>query len=169
MGIAMAIAGGVMNFMGTMMGASAQASQSRYAAAVARNNAIIAEQNAIRSISVGESQAAAKGLEGASLLGKQKVAQAASGIDVGVGTAVSARQSTAELGRLDQLMIMNDAQQRAYNFRAQKMNYEAEAQLRDMQASYAQKAGIIGGIGTLIGTASSVSDKWMGYQRAGIY
>ena len=167
MGIALGILGAVTSFAGTIMGAMGQSGMASYQAQVARNNAIIAEQNAVYAIQVGETKGQQQGFKTGALLGRQKAVQAASGVDVGTGSALEARKSSAELGRLDQLTIINEAQGRASQFRAQKMQFEAEAGLKDLQASYLKTAGILGGAGTLIGGIGGISDKWMSYKRSG--
>lgn len=155
-----------------MMGASAQASaasaQANYQAAVARNNAIIAEQNAQQSINVGEANAEKQGTKTAATVGSIKAAQAANGIDVNSGSPLDVRTSQEQLGRLDTLTIMNDAMQKAYNFRAQKNNFLAEADLQSMKSSYAQQAGGLNVASSLVGGISSFSSKWNNYQMAGL-
>lgn len=155
-----------------MMGAQAQAesaaAMANYQAQVARNNATIAEQNAQQSIAVGQRNAEDQSYKTAATVGSIKAAQAANGIDVNSGSPLDVRTSQTDLGRLDALTIINDAQQKAYDYRAQKTNFLAEADLQSAKASYAQEAGSIGMLSSLVGGISSFSNKWSNYQMSGI-
>jgi hypothetical protein len=158
----------LMKGFGSIIGGRAQGASASYASQVARNNAIVAEQNAQYAITVGEGQAVQQGMKTGALIGTQKAKQGASGVDVNMGSPAAVRESTAELGRFDELTILSNAMQKAHAFRTQAMNFEAEAGLHSQRASYARTAGMIEGFSSLIGGASSVSDKWLHYQRVGV-
>lgn len=135
--------------------ASGQASQAaaNYRAQVARNNAIYAQQK-------GEVEAQTQGMKTGAMLGKQGAAFGASGLDVNTGSHIDVQASTAEMGRLDELTILNNAANRA-------LGLQTEASLEEASGKAASREGMLKGFGSLIGTASSVSDKWLGYQQRG--
>ena len=142
-------------------GMASQAS-GNYQAQVARNNVIIAEQNARFELEKGNVQAENQNYKTRALLGTQKAAQGASGIDVNSGSPLDVRTSAVELGHLDALTILNNASARAAGLRATGSNFTAEAGLDTMKASNAMSSSLIGG-------ASSLSDKWLGYQQRGTF
>lgn len=163
------VASGVAGAAGAQQTAKANAASAQYRAAVARNNAQIAQINAKMSVEAGEAKSTEQSFRTAGLLGQQKVAQAASGLDVNVGTPVDVRASTAELGRLDQLTILHNAAKEAWGYENQANNFMAEAGLQDMTARNAKKAGDISAFTSLLGGATSFTDKWMSYSSRGVF
>lgn len=161
-----AAAGGV-GAMGAASKADAESSMYSYKAGVARNNAIIAERNAVAATEAGTAKAQSNDMRTRATLGGQVVAQAANGLDVGSGTNVAIRDSAKDLGHLDTLTILNNAAKNAAGFRAQGMNFTAEGLLDDSAAKNAQTAGEYSVATSLLGGASSVSSKWLGYQQSG--
>lgn len=157
-----------MGAIGAANTASANQQSAYYKAAVARNNKIIAERNAEAAIGAGASQGLSNDLKTGQRLGDTLAVQSASGIDVGSGTASDVRQSVADLGRLDTLTIINNAQRSAAGYKAQASNFESDARLYRMTGDNAETAGQYGIASSLIGGASSFSDKWMGYRRSGV-
>ena len=158
---------GIMGAMGASSAASASASMSEYKAGVARNNAIIAERNAVAATDAGNVKAETNDMKTKAMIGGQITAQAANGLDVGSGTNVNIQQSAKDLGRLDTLTILNNAAKNAAGFRAQGMNFTAEGLLDDSAAKNAETAGEYSVATSLLGGASSVGSKWLGYQQSG--
>ena len=177
------VAGGVIGAKGAANAAAGKvaqdqsmAAQAAYASAVARNNAIIATRNAEHAGMVGEQRAEIQSLKTAQTIGEQRATFAAHGIDVGSGTPIDVRSSTAELGKLDVLTIINDAATKAAGYRAQATNFESDAQLGllkqsgyETAAKYDETSGDYAVAGSLIGSASSFSDKWLGYKQKGVF
>jgi hypothetical protein len=148
--------------------AQANAQAATYQAQVAANNQKIAQQNAQFSLASGRQQAQIQDIKTGQNLGQIKAAQAASGLDVNTGSNLDVQQSAAEIGRLDTLTIMNNAMKQSGGFLAQGQQFTAESQLDTMKASAAQTAGSIGVASSILGGASSFSDKWLGYQQKGV-
>lgn len=163
---ASAVGAGV-SAMGASTTADANAASYNYKAQVAKNNSIIAQRNADAAIDAGGVQAQVQDLKTRNLVGTQLVTQAASGLDVGSGTAVDLRKSAEDIGHLDTLTILNNAAKNAAGFKAQGMNFEAEAGLDTASAANARTAGKYSIATSLLGGASSFSDKWIGYQQKG--
>lgn len=161
---ASAIIGGI----GAYTSGQAGAASASYQSQVAKNNAIIAEQNAQFELQKGQVEAENQNYKTRGLVGQQKAAQGASGIDVNSGSALDVRKSAVELGHLDALTLLNNAGAKAAGFRAQGSNYTAEAGLDTMKASASKTAGTIGAFSSLISGASSFSDKWATYSQKGI-
>lgn len=162
-------AGAGISAYGSMMKGQAESSAARYQAAIAQNNATIALTHAQRQRDIGDLEVMAQGLKSSALIGKQTTIQAANGLDVAVGSPVDVRASTAELGRLDELTLAHRAASAAYGSEVQATNYMNEAVLKTKAAKNAETAGEIGALSSLVGGASSVSDKWMSFNSRGIF
>ncbi len=152
------------------------AAQAAYQSAVARNNAIIATRNAEHVGMVGYQRAEIQSMKTAQTVGEQRATFAAHGVDVNSGSPLDVRASTTELGKLDIMTIINDASSKAAGYRAQATNFESDAQLGLLKqsgyqtaAKYDETAGDYAVAGSLIGGASSFSDKWLGYQQKGVF
>lgn len=152
--IASSIAAGVVGAAGAVMQGQAAANAANYRAAVA-------QQQAKRAREVGERQAQAQAMKTASTLGQQTAAQAGSGVAVNVGSPVDIRSSAATLGRLDEQTIRSTAADREWG-------YQTEASLQRFAADNAETAGYLGAGTSILGAASSVSDKWLSYRRFGV-
>lgn len=163
------LAGSGISAMGAASSADANAAAYTYKSQVAANNALIAEANAKAALSAGGSQAQTNDLKTRNVVGTQLVTQAANGLDVGSGTNVNLRQSTLDLGHLDTATIIYNAGRKAAGYKAQASNFTAESQLDKMSAANAETEGEFKVASSLIGGASSVSDKWLSYSRAGVY
>jgi hypothetical protein len=166
--MAAGIGGSILGAVGAHNEGQAAKDQARYKAAVANNNAILAERSAQMATEVGDIRASNESLHTAATIGSIKAAQAASGLDVNVGTTVDVRESAADLGRLDALTIRYAGQKDAYNARTQADSYRAQAGLDLMAGKTAAAAGDLKAFTSILGGASSVGDKWMSYQRAGV-
>lgn len=171
MGIeALALMGGqaVAGAVGQYSKSQAESSMYDYKAGVARNNAIIAERNAVAATDAGNVAGASNDMKTKTLIGTQQTAQAANGLDVGSGTNVNIQQSAKDLGHLDTLTILNNAAKNSAGFRAQGMNFTAESLLDTSAAENAKTSGALSVATSLLGSASSFSNKWLSYQQAGV-
>src|SRR5205823_6287127 len=123
--------------IGTGQKADAESASYNSKAQVAANNAKIAKMNADQATFAGGVAAESNDLKTKNLVATQLVTQAASGLDVGSGTAVNLRESAASLGHLDTLTILNNASKNAQGFKAQGMNFQAESGLYKASAENA--------------------------------
>jgi hypothetical protein len=158
---------GGLGFMGAMSTASANKASANYQAQVARNNQIIADQNASYAGAAGGVRAQTSDLKNRSEQGSIAATQGASGIDLASGSLAEVRDSAAQIGRLDTETIYNNALQTARGYEAQAANYGASAGLYESQAKGAGSAGLLSGFSSLISGASSFGDKWARYQTSG--
>ena len=134
-----------------IVGGIAGSNNASYQAQVARNNAVIANQNADYSRKAGQVQAQESGLKAAARAGAIKAAQASNGINVNTGSNVDVQVGDREKGLLDTQTVLHKADLQAYGYRTQATNYEAEARLRDRQADQAMAGGFLGAAGSLAG------------------
>lgn len=160
-------AGGLAGAVGQIQAGQAQAAADKYNATMARQNANVAKENATIAGQSGEAQAAIQQQKTRALVGSTKANQAASGIDVNTGSAVSVRTSEAELGGLDALTIRSNAAREAYGYRVQETNYKAQGELDEFAAKNAQEAGWVGGVSTLLGAAGTAGSNFAKYQLTG--
>ncbi len=181
--LATTVAGGVIGAMGASNAAAGRvaqdqsmAAQAAYQSAVARNNAIIATRNAEHVGMVGYQRAEIQSMKTAQTVGEQRATFAAHGVDANSGSPLDVRASTTELGKLDIMTIINDASNKAAGYRAQATNFESDAELGLLKqsgyltaAKYDEKGGEYAVAGSLIGGASSFSDKWLGYSQKGVF
>jgi hypothetical protein len=133
----------------------------QYNAAVARNNQTIAKQNAGIALEQGNAAEENQRLKTGAMVANADVQQAASGINPNTGSPLNVRSSAAEMGELDALTIRYNAQMKARDYMQQAGNYGAQASLDQSLAGWSVANSILGG-------ASSVSDKWLKYQQSGV-
>jgi|SRR5882724_2249626 len=155
--------------IGAGQSADAAAASANYKAQVASNNAKIAKMNADQATFSGQVAAESNDLKTKNLVATQVVTEASHGLDVGSGTNVNLRESAEALGHLDTLTILSNAAKNTQGFKAQGMNFEAESGLYKATAQNAETAGEINITKSLLGGASSFSDKWAGYSAKGVF
>lgn len=154
------LAGGLLKASGEADAGSAKSAEYTYRAGLARRNAQINRQNSDYALEAGDLNAERSGLTTGFTIGKQRVAQASNGFDVNTGTAADVRESTRDIGVIDQNTIRTNAGRQALSFRNTASGLDAEANLDMMAAANAKKAGQTSALATLIGTAGSVASKW---------
>jgi hypothetical protein len=162
------VIGGAVNMFGQMQQAKAQEGAANYQAQVARNNQTIAEQNAAYSRQAGAVEAEQQSQRTAKLVGAEIAGQGASGIDPTTGSPAEVVRGTREMGRLDTLNLVQNAELRARGFNIEASNQGANAGLLTQQASNAQTAGMFGAAGSLLTAGSSVADKWLKFKNTGV-
>ena len=154
---------------GRLQEGNAVKKQAAYQAAVARNNAILAERAAQDAEQRGSLEAQRLALQARQLSGRQRAALAANGVLVDTGSALDVVEDTSAMGKLDQLTARRNAAREASNYRAQGMNFEASAQLAESRGSSARRASYIEGLSTFSTGVGSVSDKWYRFNRQGAF
>lgn len=168
-GMGASVLGGAVNTAGALWGGQAKSNMYKYQAGVARINANIARKNAEYSRYMGEHEAQRVGMKGRFEQGQTKVAQSSRGLDVNSGSAEALRDSQGELSRHDQTVTRATAARRAYGFDVEATNKEAEARMAETSADNAKTASYFEAAGSILGTASSVSSKWLDASRLGIF
>ena len=156
------VAGAGISAYGALYQGAAAKESASYQAAVAANNAVIANQNAQYAVAAGQQQAEAVSLKGAAQQGKVKAALAANNIDVSTGSAKNVQVSQAETNQLDTETVLNNAELQAYGYRVEATGYTAESGLLTTQAEEAPVGAALSAGGGLLANASSVGLKWGG-------
>lgn len=161
------LAGGALQAVGSITGGIASSNAANYQAAIARNNAIIANQSATYAEKAGLAAAENQSRKGAQRLAKIKTSQAAAGVDISSESAADVQAGQRMTDQLDTETVLNNAELRAYGYRAQAENFESEAQLSEMKGEQAKTAGYLGAAGSLLSSASSLGGKWNGFNFGG--
>ena len=169
------VGGSIMNAMAQQRAAGYQAQVARNNAQIARNNQITAENNARATEAAGAARADQEAMQTRELIGRQRAAAAASGLDIGSGTPVDITSSTAGLGMLSGLNIRDETNRRAAALRQQGANYGAQAGAFDTSAAAAEGAGgsaMLGGILEAAGGAARGATRTAGllaeFRRTGV-
>jgi hypothetical protein len=167
---AASIAGAGVAAYGAHESAVANQRAMQYQAAVAMNDQTIADQYATAEIQKGQVLEQEKRQETAQREGMIRAAAGGAGLDPNASNSSPLRlqSDTAMLGEQDALTIRNNAQRAAYGYQVQGLNYASQAQLDEMGASSASRAGALGEWSSIIGGASSVSDKWLRFRDSGV-
>ncbi len=137
-----------------MQQAQATAAASNYNAQVQEMNAQISERRAKDAIERGALEEQRKRQEVAQLQGRQQVAMAANGVDLGFGSPLDTLVDTAVLGELDALTIRSNTYREAYDYRVQAANQRAGAQLSIAEGKAAKTGGWLNAAGTILTGAS---------------
>lgn len=137
--------------LGSGMQASAHKASGKSAQALAEYNASIGDLRASDAISRGREDETRLRMDTRRLIGDQRLAFAASGVDLGdiESTATNVQADTAALSEIDALTIRSNAAREAWGYRMQAQDDRARGRIARQEAD--NKA-----VGALIGGASSV-------------
>lgn len=146
--------------------AKAAQAQGEYEGQVFDLNAATADRLAEDAIARGEEAVDRHRTDVKRLIGSQRAALAASGVDINSGSAAAVQEDAAYLGELDAQTMLNNARREAFGYETQAANLRQQGQLarmggRNTAAAYRQQA-----TGTLLTTGlTAVSmgrDYWRG-------
>lgn len=143
---------------GAYSSAQAEKGMARYQAAVAENNAKVAEYAAQDAQRRGEEEAIQIARRTAQDKGALRVQQAAAGLDLNNGTTAGLVDQVDFFGQVDQATARGNAGREAWAARVQGSNYRSEAGMQRTRASNINP-GADAAL-TLIAGAGSVADKW---------
>ncbi|MBA3755528.1 MAG: hypothetical protein H0X02_04580 [Nitrosomonas sp.] len=125
----------------------AQEAQGDYTRQQMETNADLAEMNAADTIKRGDQAANVKKTQAKGVVGAQRAALAAQGLDLSDGSAAEIQAETAELGELDAMSIKNDAWRQAWGYRVEASNSRAGGQWAQMAGrNSARNTMLAGGI-----------------------
>ena len=165
-GMLFSLAGAASQAQGQRHAAKAKADEYEYQAKVDDNNTKVALWKAQDAKARGQKEEAALRVKVAALKGRQRSALAASGVEVGSGSALDILGDTAALGELDALTIRSNSEREAYEHKVTASNLTANAGMKRMGAKNAIIAGKIGARTSLLSGAGSVASKWYDYNYA---
>ncbi len=168
-GMGASAGGGILGAVGSIFQGQAQAKAFQYQAGVAEINKKIALQNEDYSIRAGEVEANRSGRKTGFMIGEQKAVQASRGLDVNSGSNVGVRDSQHQVGEMDMATIRESAGRRAYGYKVEAANNEAQAQIFKASAKTSKTSSYINAGASILGSASSVSSKWLQGQQVGLW
>lgn len=169
LGMAAGVGGGALSAFGAISGGNAQAAASSYQAQVARINAQVARINRDQTLDAGAVKAENAGIGARQVAGRIITAQGASGLDINGASATAVRDSQALAATRDQKSIYDNTARAAYGFEVEAANKEASAKMYDASAKSQKTAGIMKGLATILGTASTVSGRWLDAAKNGTF
>jgi hypothetical protein len=145
------------------MGGISAGNAAAYQATVARQNAVIASQNAQRAAMATSSQTTDAGLKARSQDAMVRAAGAANNLDVNTGSPVDVQTSQREVGALD---VANTAERGAlatYGYETQASGESAQANLAQSQVIPDYLGGALGGVGSLLSASPNLPSNysWM--------
>lgn len=127
-----------------------------YQAAVAKQNAKVAENNAIHAVNEAAVNARDKDQENKAIIGQLLADQAASGLNLGSGSFALQRKSAEELSARDRQRTIYAGAVTANRYRQQGADFEAQAKLSKMEARNAAISGVLGVGGSLLSSAGKI-------------
>lgn len=167
--IGSSILSGAIGGIGASSSASASADAFNFKAGIAKLNADINKQNAAWAINQGSIKATNYGLKAGQEIAETKVVQAASGLDINSGSKEAVRDTQQTVAKYDQGLIRSDAAHTAHGYEVKAATDSMEAELDRVSAVNAGKAGKLGVLSSIIGTASSVASKWTQGNTLGMF
>lgn len=152
-GIGLEIGQGIGESVSAYMTAKATAASYMAQASISRDNALYAQFGVEQSFKQGEAQVAAIGYKQAETKARQRVAMAANGIAIGVGSSAEQLASTDISAEQDKLTAQQNALAQAWGYRRQRMMGLAQARGAELMASAYKSAGRVQMYGGLAATA----------------
>ena len=162
-GMLLNFAGAMAQAQGQRHAAESKAAEYEYQAKIDENNRNVALWKSADAKARGQKEEAALRVKVAALKGRQRSALAASGVEVGSGSALDILGDTAALGELDALTIRSNAERESYEQDVVASNLQANAGMKRMGAQNSRIAGKIGAQTSLLTGAGSVASKWQNY------
>lgn len=164
--VALTAASGVATMMSSSSQASALRSQGAYEQQIYESNSRLAMVQADDAITRGNRDATEQLKQTKKLIGSQRAALAAQGIEVGSGSSLDIQQDTAAMGASDALTIKNNAWREAWGFKNQALDYSSKGALAGMTAKNQAKNTILTGGLTFAKDAASA---YSSYQNTKYY
>jgi len=140
----------ILSGVSAISSASAARKQGKYESAAFRTNAAYARINANDALARGQTSAMSAAVKARMIVGSQRAALAAQGIDISSGSALDVQVNTGHLSELDIMNIKNNAAREAWGYNIQASDYENRATLASMEASNKSRSTLLtGGLETL--------------------
>lgn len=154
--------GTAVSAVSTMQQGNAQASAAQSQANAADQNAKIAGKQAEVAAQNGAEEERQMKRRGAAVIGAQKTAFAASGVDSNAGSALDVTTDTFNQNELDALTIRKNTANQVWNNQAEQTNYVNQASSARAAAKNAKTSAMIGGLGTVLTGVSKYKSQYGG-------
>lgn len=149
----------------TALSAYSMIQQGNTAAAVGRNNQIMAEYAAQDAERRGEDAAVAAGRRASQVRGAQRAALGARGLDLESGTAAEIQDQTDFFGQTDVATARNNGRREAWSDRAQGAAARFSGDSAQQQSQLAAASTILGSAGKVAGSWYSASSAGYNYNN----
>lgn len=136
--------------LSAVVGARDSLDEASYSSSMLGVNASLARKQAEDAVSRGESSAMRAKVAARSMVGSQRAALAAQGIDIGSGSALDVQTNTAALAEIDIMTIRNNAAREAWGFNVQAADYGAKASLTKMAGKNKARTTLLTGGATAL-------------------
>lgn len=143
-------------------GAKAQVKAGNANAEIAENNARLARDEATQAQAMGDRESQAQTWRTRALIGQQRAAIAAQGIDSQIGTPAEIMGETAMFGEIDQQTIRMNTARQAWGFNSQATNFRNEGNQARWGGKTAARGTILSGLAS---AASSGSAAYGAYKK----
>lgn len=160
-----AIGSTLLGAAGAIQQGQAAADAAEYNAKVGEMNAKLSERRARDAIERGAAEEQRKRMEVQKIMGDQRVAAAANGVDLSFGSPLDTIMDTAMLGELDALTIRSNTYREAHDRKVDAANQRAGAELNRMEGRAAKTAGYLSAAGTILGGAGKAFGNWQETRR----
>ena len=147
--------------------AQSQQEQLNYTANLAEINARTSESQAQQTLLAGQREEQKLRISTSALKGSQRVALAANGVDLGVGSAAQILTTTDVLGEIDANTIQANAIKSAWGYRAQASNQTSQAMSSRAAASAISPSSAFAS--SLLGSSGQVASSWYAFDRQGAW
>jgi hypothetical protein len=159
-------AAGVIQGFGQVGGAFAQSNayqaQGNYESYLAEVNSKLLGQQFQETIKKGNEESSAYSKKVKGLVGSQRTALAAQGIDIGSGSAADIQKETREMGAEDAMRIKNNAYQEAFGYKVQSINTAAQGRFTSSTAGFNSRQSLLAGG---LSAASSFAGSYGEYKK----
>lgn len=152
---------GAMSASSARAGGKSAADQANYQAQVAEQNAQLAEIRKIQIQDAADDEILAAQIETSQIASLQRTQAAGAGIVVGQDTALDTETETIRAGTLDEIAIQRNANLDKWAAQISANSSRNQAALSRATGESAKRAGKTKALSSLIGTAGTVSSKWM--------
>jgi hypothetical protein len=126
--------------------AEGQSQAAQVSAAQLESNATVYEQAATDALLRGQREAEVQAMKGGLLRGEQRVALAASGVDLSSGTPADVIAAEAAMNALDVATLRANAAREAWGFKVQAAEKRAQAGLTRIAGRNQARSTILGGL-----------------------
>lgn len=151
----------VMGAAGAIQQGRAANASAKYNAQVADMNAKISERQARDAVERGTMEEQQQRMKTSQIIGKQKAAMAANGVDLKFGSPLDALVDTATMGELDALTIRANTYREERDIRQQGLNSQSQAGLLRAEGRAAQSGGFMNAFATVLGGGSKAYSNYM--------
>lgn len=162
------VASTVLAATGAVLGGVGEMTAANYRAKVAKNNALISERNAELAATEGAYQESQQRYKTSKLVGAQKAAQAANGVDVAFGSPAAVRAESQAMGDLDALTLRYNSQKESQAYHSRAADARAEASMEKLAGKFALAKSFIGASNSIARGAGEYYDIKKRYKDVGV-